>query len=76
MFRIRQTDILRIGPVPVQAEAQADRDVDGGDGALRDRQGVEDQKVAAMLLQPVADLDDPTVALGGIRAARYKTGFL
>src|SRR5690606_35235014 len=53
---LRQPDLLARREIAVEAEAQADRHLDRGDRALVDLQSVEQQQVAAVLVETVADL--------------------
>src|SRR6266404_2323759 len=66
----RQSDVRGHCPVAVQTEAHTNGNVDGGDRALGDLERVEQQQVAAILVQTVADLHDPAIALGRGLAAR------
>src|SRR4030081_1826230 len=72
----RQSDVRGVGPIAVQTEAHANGNVDGGDRTLGDVERVEQQQVAAMLVQAVADLHDPAIALGRGLAARDEARLL
>lgn len=60
----------------MQAKAHADGDIDRGNRAFFNVERVEQEEVAAMLLQPVADLHDPAIAFGRVLAARDEAWLL
>ena len=53
----------------MQPKAQADGDVDRRHRTLGDVQRLEDQQIAAMFVEPVADLHDPAIAFRSILLA-------
>src|SRR5690348_12470588 len=71
-----EPDILRLCPVTVQAEAQADRYMDGRNRPVGDVQRLEQQQIAAVLIETIADLHDPAIALGCLRASGNETRLL
>src|SRR4051812_1442203 len=72
----RQPELLARREVAVEAEAELDRHLDRGDRAFLDLERVEQQQVRTMLLEAVADLDDPAVAFGRVLGARDEARLL